>query len=490
MPRTLTTRLRFELRLPKGKESGSIVAIIRKGGVTCDYSIGMGCKKSEWVREELTPYATGKRIAPERATPLHKAEIAQFNEELGEWSRLLLEIYNEYTSIRKRNKPITPQRFRSLVDENLGLQAEKKIPSFLEFAASYVEKRLKEESEAATIRGEKARERKDARGKQAMRVPGEKSTAYALKRAYITLAAYCSKYGKLGYHDFSHQWVERFQKFLFTSCEFRFKLKFGGENVDYTFKKKALEISSANQIMTGISTFLNEAVRHKYASPQEVDTRGFYTKETEKEKVAFEVADLLLMQKTDHSGHPQAARFDQIQTLTFVGCFSGMRKSDWVRPTRDSIEIVDGEKYLNVRTDKTEKLVAIPLIPALEKVLDACDWKIPNITIQRYNENVKTYCQFLGISQPVTVTKTTGGVPVHASQPKYEKISSHACRRFFIRFMLEMKVPIINIMAVTGQTEEQMMKYAGLGMTRKAAGLSKVLRLEALELAGFSAGEK
>lgn len=57
--------------------------------------------------------------------------------------------------------------------------------------------------------------------------------------------------------------------------------------------------------------------------------------------------------------------------------------------------------------------------------------------------------------------------------------------------MLDMKVPPINIMAVTGHsTESQMMAYAGLGMTRRAAGLSKALRQEALELAGFSAPEK
>lgn len=52
----------------------------------------------------------------------------------------------------------------------------------------------------------------------------------------------------MGYTDFSHQWVERFHKFLFTPCEFRFKLKFAGEVTEYQFKKKALEVSSVNQV--------------------------------------------------------------------------------------------------------------------------------------------------------------------------------------------------------------------------------------------------
>ena len=493
MPRTLDTRLRFELRLSKDKDKGSITAIIKKGGVTCDYAIGIGCKKSEWVKEELTPYATGKRIAPERATAMLRAEVKEFNQELSDWADLLLNIHKDATSVKNRNKPLTPQRFRALVDERLGLKttAEKKTPGFLEFAAEYVNKRLIAEAEAAKARGKQATERKDARGKAATRVPGEKTTAYALKRAYVILSAYCSKNGKMGYTDFSHQWVERFHKFLFTPCEFRFKLKFAGEVTEYQFKKKALEVSSVNQVMTSISTFLNESVRYKYASPTDFDTKGFYVKETEKEKVAFEVADLLLMQRTDHSEHPKAARFDQVRTLSILGAFSGLRRSDWVRPTRNDVEIVDGERYINIRADKTEGMVAIPLTPILEKTLDACNWEIPNITIQRYNETVKEYCQFLGISQPVTVTKTTGNVSVQTSQPKHEKISSHACRRFFIRFMLDMKVPPINIMAVTGHsTESQMMAYAGLGMTRRAAGLSKALRQEALELAGFSVPEK
>ena len=465
MPRTAYTKLRFELtNLNDGSGTPRpIQAVVQRNGVKCLYSIGKACLEKEWSRERLNTFAIGKRVPQKGASAVVKNEVAKFNEELESWARLLVGVYDQWHQIKPDgsfNPPITPERFRHLVNEKRGIgKPLQDKPTFMQFAQRYVEERLAKET--------------------------DKTTANGLKRAYVILCAFAHKTRiKLDYTIFDYNWAQRFRQFMFEPQRFKFQLKLNGTH-EHEFEKRALEVSSVNVVMSWITAILNQAVNEKLAKKEDVLTKGFYQKETDKDGIAFDVEELLLVKNAKNFPEKRADLWEKVRILTIIGASTGLRNSDWRSLKRTDVETIEGKKFLRVRAKKTSNLVSIPLLPLLEETMEACNWNPPKLATQRYNEGLKDLCEWLGIDKPVKISKTVGGVEAFEEVPKFKKLSSHACRRFFIRYMLEMRVPSITIMSITGHTTEaQMMAYAGRGMARNAMMLTELGRKTAAELVG------
>ncbi|MBF4519477.1 site-specific integrase [Flavobacterium sp. ANB] len=144
-----------------------------------------------------------------------------------------------------------------------------------------------------------------------------------------------------------------------------------------------------------------------------------------------------------------------------LGCLIGQRAGDLLSITEKNIKEIAGVKIIELKQQKTGKLVAIPLLPeALEILKDGFPYKT---SLSRFNEYVKDVCQVAGIDKPTKARiKEKKGTP-HKKDifPKWQVISSHVCRRSFAtNFYGRIPTPIL--MNITAHGSERMfLSYIG-----------------------------
>lgn len=441
MPKTLgTPSVNFYLDGNKKPPSKPyrILAAMFKNGVTYRYPAGEAVLKKYWD-------AKAQRVHLTKVPRLDVPEFERLNNRLDDLARTMKEVWDLYYLANRR--PLTNTRFNELVSAKIGKTVEKADKTLLEFAAERVESAMNDRKPDG----------------------GYTSRAISLKNAFYFLCAYSKKYGELQFESITPRIVPDFYKLLYQEIKIPALKLPSGEVIPY--EKKALEVSSANQILTSIIQFVNEARTEGLTDNIEVkDIKK--EKKPRKIKYAFEIDELIQIYETDFTGHRLEDELRQVRLLTAIGTWSGMRQSDWGKIDKD---MVKGE-MIEVLTQKTGAPVAIPLFPVFRKMLDEANWQIPEMRITRYNELVKEMCRVSGIDSYVLDYDTSGGkTDVSAAEkvPKWQRVSSHYCRRFFIRLMLSLNTPVLKVMSITGHDEQRtLFHYAGLNNGMDAASQS------------------
>ena len=144
-----------------------------------------------------------------------------------------------------------------------------------------------------------------------------------------------------------------------------------------------------------------------------------------------------------------------------LGLSIGQRGGDLLNITEKNIKEIAGVKIIELKQQKTGKLVAIPLLPeALEVLNDGLPYKI---SLSRFNEYIKDVCKIAVIDNPSKERiKEKKGTP-HKKDifPKWQVISSHVCRRSFAtNFYGRIPTPILMNMKAHGP-EKKFLKYIG-----------------------------
>ncbi|MNQ77935.1 Phage integrase family protein [compost metagenome] len=144
-----------------------------------------------------------------------------------------------------------------------------------------------------------------------------------------------------------------------------------------------------------------------------------------------------------------------------LGCLIGQRGGDLLNITEKNIKELNGMKIIELKQQKTGKLVAVPLLPkAIEIIENGLPYKI---SLVRFNEYIKDVCEEAGLTEP-----TIGREKLKASTatikktfPKYKVISSHVCRRSFATNFYG-KIPTPVLMNITAHgTERMFLSYIG-----------------------------
>ena len=144
-----------------------------------------------------------------------------------------------------------------------------------------------------------------------------------------------------------------------------------------------------------------------------------------------------------------------------LGCLIGQRGGDLLNITAKNIKDINGIKIIELKQQKTGKLVAIPLLPeAIEIIESGLPYKI---SLSHFNEYIKDVCEIAGLDAP-----TKGRIKVKQYQPsvkdiypKYKVISSHVCRRSFAsNFYGRIPTPVLMNITAHG-TERMFLNYIG-----------------------------
>jgi integrase len=136
--------------------------------------------------------------------------------------------------------------------------------------------------------------------------------------------------------------------------------------------------------------------------------------------------------------------------LFLIGCYTGLRYSDFSRLTTDNIE----NGNIRIKQQKTGADVIIPLLSDYVKKLieEKTNYKVP--ASQVMNRRLKDICKRAGINGIIKKTRTEGGKRIEHSFEKWELVTNHTARRSFATNLYKKNVPSISLMKLTGHTTE------------------------------------
>ncbi len=144
-----------------------------------------------------------------------------------------------------------------------------------------------------------------------------------------------------------------------------------------------------------------------------------------------------------------------------LGCLIGQRGGDLLNITANNIKDINGIKIIELKQQKTGKLVAIPLLPeAVEIIESGMPYKI---SLTKFNEYLKDVCQEAGLIEPTTGRKKekNNAPTIKKVFLKHELISSHVCRRSFATNFYG-RIPTPVLMNITAHGSERMfLSYIG-----------------------------
>lgn len=150
-----------------------------------------------------------------------------------------------------------------------------------------------------------------------------------------------------------------------------------------------------------------------------------------------------------------------------ISCYTGQRVSDFLRFEKSMIVEDKNMRYIEFKQEKTGKLMQIPILKEVQKVLDKRNGEFPKkVSDVRFNQDIKIVCKHAKITElvygsksQVLENKTKRGVV--GEYPKYKLVASHIGRRSFATNFHTL-IPTADVMYMTGHsTEKQFLVYIG-----------------------------
>ena len=244
----------------------------------------------------------------------------------------------------------------------------------------------------------------------------------------------------------------------------RYNLNF--ENIDLaffedykeymTFEKKYATNTLAKHIRV-LKVIMNEAVERNLTRVAFTGKR-YKAKTEQTETVYLDKGELKTLYELDLSKN---SRLERVRDLFLVGCWTGLRFSDFNNISPKDIKA----DFIEIKTQKTQKTVIVPIHPYVKMIMKKYSGKTenslpPTISNQKMNEYLKDVAQKAKFNELISLQYTKAGKQVTTDVLKHELISSHTARRSFATNMYLDNFPTISIMAITGHTtESSFMKY-------------------------------
>ena len=219
--------------------------------------------------------------------------------------------------------------------------------------------------------------------------------------------------------------------------------KFYNTFINYCTNTKNHSTNTLSRNIGLFKTFMNWAVLNRYTYKQDFQEFKNIKKEITDE-VALSKEQVVEIFNFDFSNNQ---RLERVRDLFVFGCFTGMRYSNYSKMKKN--DIIDS--HIKVRDVKdNRKQLNIPLNDYSSYLLKKYDYRLPEISNQKFNEYIKEVIKIVGYTENIKKTSKLGNEIIETVTPFYERISSHTARRSFITIMKTEKVPDKIIMGFTG----------------------------------------
>lgn len=226
--------------------------------------------------------------------------------------------------------------------------------------------------------------------------------------------------------------------------------RFYDDFVKYLGDTLCLSVNTIGKQIANLKTFMSEAFELGLHSNPSYRSSWFIAIREESTSIFLtddEIIDLLNIDLTHNK------RLELVRDLFVIGCYTGLRFSDYSNLSRDNI--IGGN--LVVTTYKTGKVVTIPIHPAVQAIFDKYNGVLPaGISNQKSNAYLKEIGQLLpALREKVTTTITKGAIKHTERKARWQMLSTHTARRSFATNAYKRNIPTMTIMAITGHTTEK-----------------------------------
>ncbi|MEI6174285.1 MAG: tyrosine-type recombinase/integrase [Bacteroidota bacterium] len=235
------------------------------------------------------------------------------------------------------------------------------------------------------------------------------------------------------------------------------------ELVNYMITEKKYALNTYGRHIRFIKTVLHRATADGFNVNMKFQ-RAFVGVTEPSENAYLTEKELEALYKHDFSNNPH---LDRVRDIFLIGCWTGLRFGDYTNIRKEHI-INDRIKMV---TQKTKKLVIIPLHPTVTAILEKYNYQLPPaISNQKFNDYIQDVCREAEINEPYSKNITRAGKVEVISGKKHEFISSHSARRTFATNAFKRKISPLLIMSITGhKTETEFTKYIKITDEERAA---------------------
>lgn len=238
-------------------------------------------------------------------------------------------------------------------------------------------------------------------------------------------------------------------------------------NIDLKFYYAFIQYLEQNNYSTNtigkhiknLKTILNAATEDGFNSNLKYKHRDFKAVSKESVSIYLTESEIDALYNADLSRRKD---WELARDIFLVGYYTGQRVSDYKEVSQDQIKLFNGTEVIEFKQKKTGKKLFVPLHPRLKKIFkDRYHGNPPRkLNAPDINEYVKEAGRIAKIDEEIKLDKIIDGKTVAIKVPKYSLIMSHTARRSFCTNAYLAKMPVIDIMAISGHsTEREFYKY-------------------------------
>ncbi len=403
----------FYLTRPEAKTDTAIFARICYNGFKVKY----------YAPEKINPKYWSKETQRAKQSEKLFKEYPEFNQRLNLWESDVKNIFRTWVNDNAGTIP-NPETLRLILDKGLkGVEPKKEIEKTFYFFFEQLIDQMK-----AGIRLQ------PNTGK-----PFSKATIFVYSITLKRLKEFSAIYKqKIDFQTINLEFYSDFMKYLIKD------LKLASNTIGKYIKIVKAVLGEATE--RGLNTNLQFKSR-KFSVTSE-NTGAIYLTENEIKE----------LENLDLSGNK---RLENVRDLFLVGCYTGLRYSDFsiLKPE----QINDG--FIETTQMKTGDAVVIPIHLTVERILTKYNGQLPrSISNQKTNQFLKELGKLLpSLNVTTSKTYTKGGLRVTQNHQKWEVLCSHTARRSFATNEYLAGTPSITIMAITGhKTEKAFLRYIKL----------------------------
>lgn len=410
---------RFNLKAPKSRSETLIFLVFRYRGNRLLYSTGLAIHPKEWNAKTQRPMQLERR-----------PDLWAIQRQLDDLASWCLSIY-----IDSEYGRISTQAFKDQLDQKSGRteQVEKPRLTFLEFV----------EQEIGDMK------------RQGMR---ESSLAPYKVHAAVLKA-----------------FIEERGTFEFEEVDWNLRLKL----IDW-LAPRDIKISYGNKTLGILRQFMERARRKELHSNTRYQGSGWLVAQ---KKAAGEKVILTPEELQHLADMPLTGYLKKVRDLFLIGAGTGQRFSDYCRyQSHHFYKTPNGIPILSIIAQKTDIPAKVPLnlFTWLLPILEEYDYTSPTLSMQKLNEGLKILGQRAGFDDKVLVVEQMMGRKpriVKRYVPKYERLSSHTCRRSFATNLYRKGYSLAQIMPMTGHsTEGHLRVYIGIDAEENAERIALEIR--------------
>ncbi len=271
--------------------------------------------------------------------------------------------------------------------------------------------------------------------------PLSKNTVKPYRTALKNLKEYCKIYGELDFND----------------IDLDFHTKFLG----WLQKREYSNNYIGNQIKL-LKAVMNSAFDRGLHSNLNFKKRAFHKPKEDVYSIYLNIKELQKIEKINYSKNEYR---DRARDLFLIGAYTGLRVSDFNKLSKKNIVTKHKTTFFEVETQKTGKVVGIPIHPVVKGILAKRNGELPKrMPDQHINNELKKIGKKAKIKEPIEIIKTIGGIKTKTIFKKYKLICNHTGRRSFCTNAYLAEMPIFDIMAISGHTTEKVF-YKYIKMT-------------------------